>query len=134
MEAAGGVVSQVVDGRTLVALVHRPKYDDWSFPKGKLEPGEDHLTAARREVEEETGLRCRLREELPESRYEHRDGEPKRVRYWRMEVMDGAFRANPEVDVLDWLALDDARARLSYERDRLVLDALVEPTEASSPS
>ncbi len=126
IEAAGGVIAQIVDDRVVVGLVHRPKYDDWSFPKGKLEPGEDHATAARREVQEETGLRCRLGTELPESRYLHRDGEPKRVRYWRMEVIDGSFEPGSEVDVLEWLPVEEARRRLSYERDRVVLDALAD--------
>ena len=132
IEAAGGVIVQVVDGTLLVAVVHRPKYDDWSFPKGKLEPGEDHASAARREVEEETGFRGRLGDELPEARYRHRDGEPKRVRYWRMEHTDGAFTPNAEVDALEWLTVEAARARLSYECDRVILDALAEPTGAGA--
>ena len=99
IEAAGGVVWKVAPkGVVKVLLVHRPRYDDWSFPKGKLDPGERHLQAALREVQEETGLRCRTRHELPEARYADRKGRPKRVRYWSMEPIDGEFVPNDEVD------------------------------------
>ena len=119
VRAGGGVV--VRDG--LVCVVHRPRYDDWSLPKGKLDPGESFEEAALREVEEETGLRCRLVRELPAVRYEVR-GRPKLVRYWLMEVeSDPGFVANDEVDELRWLDPADARALLSYERDRELLAA-----------
>jgi 8-oxo-dGTP diphosphatase len=124
IEASGGVIERVTAGRRQIAVVHRPKYDDWSFPKGKLEEGEDHAAAALREVHEETGLRCALGEELPETRYRHRSGREKRVRYWRMEVVEGRFEPNAEVDALDWLPVEAARGRLSYEYDRRLLDAL----------
>ena len=126
VEAAGGVVWRLTrDGLVEVLLIHRPLQDDWSFPKGKLDPGEDHLTAAVREVEEETGLRCRTLDELPETRYVDRHGRPKRVRYWSMEVeAELGFVPNDEVDDLCWLSRDDARERLSYVPDREVLDAL----------
>jgi 8-oxo-dGTP diphosphatase len=114
IQAAGGVVLH--DGR--VAVVHRPRYDDWSLPKGKLDPGESFEDAALREVEEETGLRCRLVRELPAVEYEVR-GRPKVVRYWAMEVEDEApFEPNEEVDEIRWLAPDEALALLSYDRDR----------------
>ncbi len=132
IEAAGGVIERIAAGRRQVAVVHRPKYDDWSFPKGKLEDDEDHATAALREVEEETGLRCALGQELPETRYRHRSGREKRVRYWRMEVVAGSFEPNAEVDALDWLPTEAARGRLSYEYDRRVLDALTTGTEVSA--
>jgi 8-oxo-dGTP diphosphatase len=120
IEAAGGVVLR--DGR--VVLVHRPRYDDWSLPKGKLDPGETAEQAAVREVEEETGLRCRPLRELPSIGYRDNKDRPKRVRYWLMEVEhDPGFGPNDETDELRWLALDDARALLTYERDRDVLDA-----------
>jgi 8-oxo-dGTP pyrophosphatase MutT (NUDIX family) len=106
-----------------VLLVHRPKYDDWSFPKGKLEPGETDEECALREVEEETGLRCELEAELPEARYEDRHGRPKRVRYWTMRPLDGSFAPNDEVDAIDWLPVPDAAARLTYPRDQAVLRA-----------
>ncbi len=114
LRAAGGVV--VRDG--LVALVHRPRYDDWTLPKGKLDPGESFEEAALREVEEETGLRGRLVRELPPVRYEARGG-PKLVRYWLMEVEgETPLAANDEVDELRWLEAAEALALLTYERDR----------------
>ena len=114
-----------------VLLVHRPKYDDWSFPKGKLDAGESHRHAALREVEEEAGLRCRTLDELPEARYTDRKGRPKRVRYWSMEPLDGEFTPNDEVDEVAWLSRDDARRLLTYPHDRRVLDALPVPAAAS---
>jgi 8-oxo-dGTP diphosphatase len=120
VRAAGGVV--IRDG--LVALVHRPKYDDWSLPKGKLAAGEDWEQAALREVREETGMRCALREPLDDVEYIDPKGRPKTVRYWRMEVLDGAFAPNDEIDELRWLAVEEAVSQLSYDRDReLVLRA-----------
>jgi 8-oxo-dGTP diphosphatase len=129
IEAAGGVVWRVSPkGSLKVLLVHRPRYDDWSFPKGKLDPGETHLQAARREVEEETGLRCRVGDELPEARYADRKGRPKRVRYWSMEPVDGEFEPNDEVDEVRWLPVDEAGMLLSYAHDRTVLAALPHPS------
>jgi 8-oxo-dGTP pyrophosphatase MutT (NUDIX family) len=114
VHAAGGVV--VRDG--LVAVVHRPRYDDWSLPKGKLDAGESSEEAALREVEEETGLRCRLVRELPTVRYDVR-GRLKEVRYWEMEVADQTpFVPNEEVDEVLWLEPQRALAQLSYDRDR----------------
>jgi 8-oxo-dGTP diphosphatase len=101
--AAGGVVTREAGGRLEVAVVHRPKYDDWTHPKGKLDPGETFEQAALREVEEETGLRCRLVRELGQATYTDRHGRPKLVRYWLMEVENGEFQANSEVDDLRWL-------------------------------
>ena len=119
VRAAGGVVAR--DG--LVALVHRPRYDDWTLPKGKLDAGESFEEAALREIEEETGLRARFVRELPETHYEVR-GRPKVVRYWLMEVdSDPGFVANDEVDELRWLEPAQASALLTYERDRDVLAA-----------
>jgi 8-oxo-dGTP diphosphatase len=131
VRAAGGVV--VRDGR--VAVVHRPKYDDWSLPKGKLEPGESWEAAALREVQEETGLACRLQDELPPVEYEDRHGRSKTVRYWRMAPAgDAAFRASGEVDELRWLPPVEAVELLSYLRDRrLVALALLPPGERGGP-
>jgi 8-oxo-dGTP diphosphatase len=110
------------DGR--LALVHRPRYDDWSLPKGKLDPGESFEDAALREVEEETGLRCRLVRELPPTEYEVR-GRPKLVRYWLMEVeAETPFVENDEVDELRWAEPAEALALLTYDRDREPLGAL----------
>jgi len=120
VRAAGGVVLR--HGR--VAVVHRPRYDDWSLPKGKLDPGETFEDAALREVEEETGLRCRIVRELPAVEYEVR-GRPKLVRYWAMEVEDETpFEPNDEVDELRWLEPGEAVALLSYDRDRAPVLAL----------
>ena len=120
VDAAGGVVER--DGRVL--LVHRPRYDDWTFPKGKLDPGESFEDAALREVEEETGVRCTLGRELPSSTYEV-NGRPKLVRYWLMAPdTQLEFAPNDETDDIRWVTPDDARALLTYDRDRDVLAAL----------
>jgi 8-oxo-dGTP diphosphatase len=115
--AAGGLV--VRDGK--LAIVHRPKYDDWSLPKGKLDPGEGFEEAALREVEEETGLRCELGRELPSTEYKDLKGRAKLVRYWEMKPVGGAFTPSGEVDELRWLGPADAEALLSYEHDRELL-------------
>jgi len=119
---AAGAVLRRADGR--IALVHRPKYDDWTLPKGKLEAGESDEEAALREVWEETGHHGRITGELGESHYTVvRDGveRPKRVRYFVMEVAGGSFEAHAEVDEIDWVTADEARELLSYDRDRDVL-------------
>lgn len=121
IEAAGGVVWKLEKHRVMVLLVHRPKYEDWSLPKGKLDPGESHEQAARREVEEETGYRCKLGRELDPITYRDGRGRPKRVRYWAMTVSKGEFAVNDEVDEIRWLSLGDAVDRLSYDRDIPVL-------------
>ena len=121
VRAAGGVV--IRDG--LVAVVHRPRYDDWSLPKGKLDEGETFEQAALREVWEETGLRCSLAGSLPDVRYAVRD-RPKVVRYWLMSVDDDpGFEPNDEVDELRWLSPEDAVSLLTYDRDKGVVSAAV---------
>jgi 8-oxo-dGTP diphosphatase len=107
-----------------VLVVHRPKYDDWTFPKGKLEPGETDEVCAVREVTEETGLVCALGEELPSTFYTDGQGRPKRVRYWLLQVVGGELRFDHEVDEARWLAPADATALLSYERDVTLLRGL----------
>jgi 8-oxo-dGTP diphosphatase len=125
IKAAGVVLwRERADGLEL-ALVHRPKYDDWSFPKGKLEPGEKHREAALREAREETGLTVVLGRRLPTQHYLVRD-RIKRVRYWSATVLAGGFVPNREVDALRWLPVAEARAGLSYEHDRGLVDALME--------
>ncbi len=123
VRAAGGVIVRERDGRREVAVVHRPKYDDWSLPKGKLVEGEGWEAGALREVEEETGWRCEIEGELDPDRYTDQKGRSKEVRWFRMRPLDGRFVAGDEVDELRWLEPDDALALLDYEHDRrLVAD------------
>jgi 8-oxo-dGTP diphosphatase len=121
VKASGGVVWRRRAGGIEVALVHRPRYDDWSFPKGKLDRGESWEDAALREVEEEIGLRCRLGHELPPTSYHDNKGRAKVVRYWMMEPLDGEFAPSHEVDEVRWLTPADADRLLSYEHDRALL-------------
>lgn len=128
VEAAGALLWR--DGGTTaegveVALVHRPKYDDWSLPKGKLEPGEHPLLAALREVEEETGARAVPGRPLAQTHYV-KDGVPKRVRYWSMRHAGGEFSASNEIDRIRWLTLAAAQGALAPDRDGPVLDAFLQ--------
>ncbi|MEU0393292.1 NUDIX hydrolase [Streptomyces sp. NPDC006208] len=113
------------DGGVEICLVHRPKYDDWSFPKGKLKRGEDERSAARREVLEETGHHCLIGPRLPTARYVA-GGRPKQVMYWAAEATTGGFTPGNEVDSIIWLPPAAARNRLTQPRDRTLLDALLE--------
>jgi 8-oxo-dGTP pyrophosphatase MutT (NUDIX family) len=124
IRAAGGVVVRERDGGREVLLVHRPRYDDWTFPKGKLAPGESDEECAVREVEEETGLRCELVRELASSDYRDPHGRPKHVRYWLMHPVGGELAFLHEVDDGRWLTPEDARPLLSYERDVRILESL----------
>ena len=126
IRAAGGVLlAPDGDGKTKVAVIHRPKYMDWSLPKGKLEQGEDWQEAALREVEEETGYRCAPRAELPRISYLDRKGRKKLVRYWMMEPLDGQFEPHGEVDEMRWVSPEEAEELLTYPHDReLVRKAL----------
>jgi len=124
VRAAGGVVVRRDDVEPQVLLVHRPRYDDWTLPKGKLEPGETEAEGALREVEEETGLTCDLGREIATTSYTDARGRPKTVRYWVMHPRKGRFTPHNEVDDVRWLALSEARRLLSYDRDRDVLDRL----------
>jgi 8-oxo-dGTP diphosphatase len=105
-------------------LIHRPHRRDWSLPKGKREPGESAVDCALREVQEETGLLCRLGPELPQTRYLDRKGRPKRVRYWAMERVRGVFVANDEVDEVRWLRVDRVGELLTNDRDHTVVAGL----------
>jgi 8-oxo-dGTP diphosphatase len=125
VKASGGVVWRRRAGGIEVALVHRPRYDDWSFPKGKLDRGESWEDAALREVEEEIGLRCRLGHELPPTSYRDNKGRAKVVRYWMMEPLDGEFVPSHEVDEVRWLAPTDADRLLSYGHDRALLREVI---------
>ena len=127
VRAAGGLVCRTAGSEAVdVVLVHRPVYDDWAFPKGKLERDESEEEAALREVEEETGLRCRLGRELGITRYHDSRGRPKTVRYWQMTPVGGALAPAREVDDARWVSLDEAPALLTYARDVELLASLVE--------
>jgi 8-oxo-dGTP diphosphatase len=127
VRAAGGVpVRRRGDGELEVLLVHRPKYSDWTFPKGKVKDGERDEVAAVREVEEETGLRCGLGPELASTHYTDPKLRQKTVRYWAMESCSGRFEPGDEVDEVAWLTPNAAARQLSYERDRDVLRSLAE--------
>lgn len=124
MRAAGGIVVREAGPYEVeILLVHRPAYDDWTFPKGKANPGESDAACALREVEEETGLRCELGDELPEVRYVDGHARPKVVRYFVMRPLDGAFSPHAEIDDARWLPVEQALAALTYERDRALLRA-----------
>jgi 8-oxo-dGTP diphosphatase len=148
VRAAGGVVWRRVPSGTEVVLVHRPAYDDWALPKGKAEGDETDEHTALREVREETGLTCRLGPELPSTTYADGEGRAKVVRYWAMTVVPGTFdvaggklapepKARREIDDLYWAPVQDARRRLTYPRDVVVLDGFwddVPGASASNPS
>jgi 8-oxo-dGTP pyrophosphatase MutT (NUDIX family) len=119
IRSAGAIV--VRDGRVLV--IHRTKHDDWGFPKGKLEPGEDEAAAAMREVEEEVGLRIRLGPPIGEMRYTLADGTPKVTVLFRAEA-DGEPEPRDGVDEVRWVTPVEASRLLNHDRDRRLLDLL----------
>jgi 8-oxo-dGTP pyrophosphatase MutT (NUDIX family) len=126
VRAAGGVIvrSAAESGPELL-VVHRPRYDDWTLPKGKAEPGESDEECALREVEEETGLLCELGPEVAVSEYEDAAGRPKRVRYFEMTPPEGAEAApQNEIDDVRWLTRQRALDTLSYARDRAIVESL----------
>ncbi len=123
VRAAGGVVWRRGPSGIEVVLIHRSRYDDWSLPKGKVDPGEDDEQAARREVREESRAIGVLGPELRSTTYVDRNGRDKTVRYWAMTVADGDVGPDNEIDVAEWLPIDEARRRLTYDRDRPVLDS-----------
>jgi 8-oxo-dGTP diphosphatase len=130
VRAAGGlVVRRGADGRARVVLVHRPRYDDWSFPTGKQRRGETLLAAGLREVREETGFFCLAEDSLGVTDYIDRRDRPKLVRYWVMNRVAGSFEPNAGVDAIAWVRPAEAALRLSHDRDRDLLHratALVE--------
>jgi 8-oxo-dGTP pyrophosphatase MutT (NUDIX family) len=105
------------------AVVHRPRYDDWSLPKGKADAGESDEQAALREVEEETGVLGKLGPELGTVRYSDRKGRPKQVRYWLIDAAANSpdFQPNEEIDEVRWCSAADAGKLLSYEHDRKLI-------------
>jgi 8-oxo-dGTP pyrophosphatase MutT (NUDIX family) len=124
VRAAGGLVVRRNNGDLEIVVVHRPVHQDWSFPKGKLEEGETFEEAALREVEEETGMTCRLVRFVGHTEYVDRKGRPKAVAYWVMVPLSGVFARNDEVDELRWLGLERASHLLSYPRDRELVAVL----------
>jgi 8-oxo-dGTP pyrophosphatase MutT (NUDIX family) len=123
VRAAGGIVTRTgSEGEVEILLVHRPRYDDWSLPKGKAERDESDEECALREVEEETSLLCDLNGEVAVTRYNDAKGRPKRVRYFAMTASPGAVAApSNEVDDVRWLSPDHAVETLTYERDKAVV-------------
>ncbi len=124
---ASGVVAwrRKATGDIEVLLIHRPRYDDWSVPKGKLDAGESDEECAIREMEEETGIRGTLGAPLPSALYTDHRGRPKEVSYWLMEVPAGepaSFEPNEEVDELAWFDIGAAKEKLSYPLDRGLMD------------
>ena len=135
VEAAGGVLWRLVDDVVEVAVVHRPRYDDWSLPKGKLDPGELPVLGALREVVEETGFTAVAGRTLGHSRYRVLDGGrdvPKTVRWWSLRATGGEFAPTPEVDHLQWLPVPDALRRVTAGRDSGPLGAFVEHPPATT--
>lgn len=123
IEAAGGVVLRTHEGREQVLVVHRTAYDDWSLPKGKLDPGETHEIAAVREIEEETGTVTQVGPELPELYYDT-DAGPKHVRWFLMRWISGDPAQRPpdsEVDIVRWVDTEEADTLLTYDHDRELL-------------
>ncbi len=127
VRAAGGlVIRRGSDAGVRLVLVHRPRYDDWSFPKGKQRRGESLLEAALREVREETGFLCVAQAAIGVTEYQDRGERPKMVRYWAMSRVNGSFTPNDEVDAIAWLRPSEAVVRLSHEHDRELLGRSVE--------
>ena len=126
--AAGGLVLRELGATRQVLIVHRPHRHDWSFPKGHLDAGESFEQAALREVEEETGMRCALLNAVAPVHYLDSRGRPKEVRYWTMARLEGDFQVNEEVDVVRWVAVEEAPDLLTYDTDRELARQLIEPS------
>jgi 8-oxo-dGTP pyrophosphatase MutT (NUDIX family) len=125
IRAAGGVVWRpTAGGDRVYAVVHRPAYDDWTLPKGKLADGESEVEGALREVEEETGMSCRVDRPIGTTSYIDRKGRPKVVVYWLMQATGGTWEPSEEIDEVRWLPLAEVLALLTYARDRTLLGAL----------
>lgn len=133
VRAAGGVLWRPGHGGHEILLIHRPRYNDWSFPKGKANPGEHDRECAMREVEEETGYRARPGHELTPVHYIDSKLRLKRVRYWVMTVIGGDGRLAHETDESRWLGQEEARNLLTYNLDRHVLAEALTYLERSQP-
>ncbi|MEM9132210.1 MAG: NUDIX hydrolase, partial [Actinomycetota bacterium] len=133
IHAAGCVVYRLGANGVEVLVAHRPHREDWSFPKGKRDPGETDRETAIREVQEETGFDVVLEDELPSAHYEFK-GRPKVVRYWLASLAGGHFQPNDEVDRIRWLTVREAANTLSYEHDRSLLDEVPTDPGSSSPT
>lgn len=130
VRAAGGVVWRDGPAGLEILLVHRDRYCDWSFPKGKLDPGETWEQAAVREVQEETAITPVLGRELASTDYLDRHRRPKRARYWAMTVAhDDGFEPDDEISAVDWVRIDEVAGRLTYRRDVDVLRSFIESSD-----
>lgn len=130
IRAAGGIVHRFVSSeRVEIACIYREARGDWTFPKGKLDPGETFEQAALREVVEETGMQCRVDRFVGTTNYTHRKGRPKIVAYYLMSVNEGEFAPNDEVDELVWLPLERVRENLTWDRDRELFDLVLQLPE-----
>jgi 8-oxo-dGTP pyrophosphatase MutT (NUDIX family) len=128
--AAGGLVIRPLGtSKVEIAIVHRPIREDWSFPKGKVEPKETLTECAIREVREETGLQCRILSFVGTTEYRDRKDRPKIVAYWAMAPESGAFRSGDEVDEMRWVEVSEVAELLTYERDRGLLALVPEPAD-----
>jgi 8-oxo-dGTP pyrophosphatase MutT (NUDIX family) len=126
IHAAGGIVTRRVNGHIEIACIYREARGDWTFPKGKLDPGETFEEAALREVLEETSLHCEIVRFIGTTNYTHRKGKNKIVAYYLMHVLEGEFEANEEVDELVWLPIEQVREHLTWDRDQELFDLIVD--------
>lgn len=132
VSAAGAVLYRMVDGIPHCAVAHRSRYDDWSLPKGKVDPGEALPTTAVREIREETGFTCVLESLIGTTAYPLKENIRKEVTYWSARALDGRFEPNSEVDELRWLPVDEAKQLVSYALDRKILTRFAESTPVES--
>lgn len=126
IHAAGAVLYRMQDGVPYCAVVHRSRYDDWSLPKGKVDPGESLPATAVREITEETGFRSVLESLIGTTAYPLKENARKEVTYWSARALGGEFEPNSEVDELRWLPVDEAKALVSYALDRKILTRFAE--------